>query len=168
MLDVFVKFLTVLNSNQGTGQVAFSLVLGLILGLTPLWMPHNLLVLLFIILLRVNLSAVFVGFAVFSGLSYAVDPLAMTLGDWILHQPEWQAYFTQAYNQAWWRLTHFNNTLVMGSVVLAYALSLPAFVVFWVLVRVYRKRFIAWVKQFKFVQALKAASSVKSVTEIAG
>lgn len=166
MIKLVAKFLIAISSNQHPGQVSLSLVLGMILGLTPFLMPHNLLVLLVIILLRVNFSAILVAWFVFTGLSYLVDPLSHQVGLWVLQHSELQALFTDWYNSAFWRYVSFNNTVVMGSVLIAFALSIPAFVLFWALIKVYRARFLKWINKFKIVKFLKAATGAKKVMEI--
>lgn len=166
MMSLLVKLFKALNANQYPGQIAFSFVLGMILGLTPLFFPHNLFTLALLFLLRVNLSAVIVSFAVFSGLAYLLDPVFHQVGLAVLQMPALQPLFTEWYNQAFWRFLSFNNSIVMGSVLVAYALSVPAFVVFWLLVKTYRQRFLVWVNKFKLVRMLKGADKAGFVTEV--
>lgn len=168
MIRLIAKFFIAISSNQKTGQVALSLVLGMILGLTPLLMPHNLLILLVVILLRVNLSAVLVSWLVFTGMSYLVDPLSHQVGLWVLQHPELQGLFTEWYNTAFWRFVAFNQTVVMGSIVIAFGASIPLFFIFSVLIRLYRVRFLKWINRFKVVKFLKAAMGVKSVMGVVG
>lgn len=165
-MPLFVRLFRALNANQYPGQIAFSFVLGMILGLTPLFFAHNLLTLALIFVLRVNLSAVIVAFAFFSGLAYLLDPVFNQVGLWVLQMDALQPIFTEWYNQAFWRFVHFNNTIVMGSVLVAYSLSLPAFFIFWALVKTYRQRFLVWVNKFKIVQMLKGADKVGFVSEV--
>jgi len=164
MIRILWKFLAAISSNQQPGQVALSLVFGMILGLTPLLMPHNVLILLLIFILRINVSAVFVGWVVFTAISYLTDPLAHQIGLWVLQSDALQPMFIEWYNNAWWRITAFNNSLVMGSVILSYALSIPLFIAFLVLIRTYRKTFLIWINKFKVVQMLKAAGTAAKFT----
>lgn len=167
-MDLFLKLFKALNANQYPGQIALSFILGMILGLTPLFFAHNLLTIALIFLLRINLSAVIVAFIFFSGLAYLLDPVFDSVGLWILQNASLLPMFTDMYNDAIWRLLHFNNSVVLGSVVIAYVLSVPAFIVFWVLVRTYREKFLAWALKFKIVQWLNRSTKVKSVSELVG
>ncbi|HEY9017979.1 TIGR03546 family protein [Thiomicrospira sp.] len=163
-MTIFIKLFKALNANQHPGQIALSLTLGLLLGLTPLFFPHTLLTLLLILILRVNLSAVLVSWGVFTGFAYAFDPVFHQLGLWILNHPGLVDIWTQWYNQAWWRFMSFNNTIVMGSIVVAYSLALPFFGFSWLLVRIYRQRFLVWVNKFKLVQMLKVSSKAETMS----
>lgn len=165
-MSLLIKLFKALNANQHPGQIALSLVLGMILGLTPLFFAHNLFTFALVLLLRINLSALIAATLFFSGLSYLLDPVFHQMGLWVLQLDALQPLFTELYNQAFWRWMHFNNTLVMGSVLTAYSLSLPAFILFWVLVNTYRQRFLKWVNQFKIIQILKGAKEAEWLSGI--
>ncbi|WP_028485347.1 TIGR03546 family protein [Hydrogenovibrio halophilus] len=162
-MSMFIKFFKALNANQHPGQIALSFVLGMILGLTPLLFPHNLLILLLVFLLRVNLSALLVAFVFFTGLAYLFDPLFDRFGYWLLHLQSLQTLWTDLYNQTLWQLLSFNNTIVIGSVVFSVLISVPAFYGFLVLVRLYRRRFLEWVQRFKLVRMLRGAEGANVI-----
>lgn len=165
-MELLIKLFKALNANQHPWQIALSFVLGMILGLTPLLFPHNLLTLALIFVLRINLSAVIAAFILFSGLAYLLDPAFDALGLWVLQQPDLAPMFTEMYNQAVWRWLHFNNSIVLGSILVAYLLSVPAFFVFWLLVKTYRQRFLAWAMKLKIVQWLNRSEKVKMAMEL--
>lgn len=163
-----IKLFKALNANQHPGQVALSLTLGMLLGLTPLLFPHTLLTVFLIMLLRVNLSALLVSWALFTGVAYAFDPVFHQLGLWVLNHPELVSLWTEWYNNAFWRFMAFNNTIVIGSIVVAYLMALPFWLLSWLLIRVYRKRFLVWVNKFKIVQMLKMTDKVSLLSKVAG
>jgi uncharacterized protein (TIGR03546 family) len=165
-VGTLLKLFKALNANQYPGQIALSLTLGMLLGLTPLFSPHTLLTLLLIFLLRVNFSALLVAWTIFTGLAYVFDPLFHQFGVWVLSHPGLVELWTQWYNQPFWRFINFNNTLVMGSVIVAYCFAPVFFVFSWVLVRVYRKRFLVWVNKFKVVQLLKASDKAALISGV--
>lgn len=165
-MSLLIKLFKALNANQYPGQIALSFVLGMILGLTPLLFPHNLLTLALIFILRVNLSAVIASTLFFSGLAYLLDPVFNQVGLWVLQLESLQPVLTEMYNNAFWRILHFNNSIVMGSVLTAYLLSLPAFFVFLMLVKAYRVRFLVWVNKFKIVRVLKGAKGANFLSEV--
>lgn len=162
-MSILFKLFKALNANQYSGQIAFSFVLGMIMGLTPLFFAHNLLTLAFIFFLRVNLSALIVAFVVFSGLAYLLDPVFHKLGLMLLNQASLAPLFTDMYNNAFWRILHFNNSIVIGSVLVAYLLAIPAFMVFLILIKSYRKRFLVWARKLKIVQWLGRSSKARFV-----
>lgn len=157
MLKQLLKLLKVLNSDVNPSQIAGGLVLGMLLGLTPLWSLHNILVLLLICILRINVSATLISMAVFSALAYLLDPLFIRLGERVLTDPGLAALWTSLYQQEIWRLAHFNNTLTMGSVLVSVALLLPAFLLFRILIIQYRERILAWVMKLRIMQVIKAS-----------
>jgi uncharacterized protein (TIGR03546 family) len=156
MLRAFIKLLTVLNSEAEPGQVSLALAFSLIVGLTPLWSLHNLLVLLLVLLLRVNLSAFLLGTAFFSGAAYLLDPLFHRLGLAVLMAPSLEGLWTSLYNATLWRIERFNNSIVMGSVLVSLILFVPTVLVGNWAIRKYRERVVAKVKQWRVVQTLTA------------
>lgn len=162
-MTLLVKLFKALNANQYPGQIALSFVLGMVMGLTPLFFAHNLLTLALVFFLRVNVSAVLVSLAFFSGVAYLLDPVFNQVGLMVLQMPSLEPIFTDMYNNAFWRVIHFNNTVVLGSVLVSYLLAIPAFFIFLVLIRTYRHAFLKWVSKFKIVQLLKGSSKVKTV-----
>jgi uncharacterized protein (TIGR03546 family) len=156
MLRAIIKLLTVLNSETEPGQISLALAFSLIVGLTPLWSLHNLVVLLLVLLLRVNLSAVLLGSAVFSAVAYLLGPLFHRLGLAVLMASSLEGLWTALYDSTLWRVERFNNSVVMGSVLVSLVLFVPAVLVFNWAIRKYRERVVAKVKQWRLVQALTA------------
>ncbi|MPQ76311.1 DUF2062 domain-containing protein [Hydrogenovibrio sp. JE_KL2] len=162
-MALLAKLFKALNANQYPGQISLSFVLGMIMGLTPLFFPHNLLTLALVFFLRINISALLVSLAFFSGLAYLLDPVFNQVGLAVLQSSSLEPLFTEMYNNAFWRFMHFNNTVILGSVLVSYLLAIPAFFIFLVLIRTYRHKFLAWVSKFKIVQVLKGSEKVKTV-----
>ena len=55
-MQLLAKLLKALNSDDSPWQLAFGVMLGMIMGLTPFWGLHSLLILFIVLFLRVNLS----------------------------------------------------------------------------------------------------------------
>lgn len=157
MLKLLAKLLKALNSEASPAQISFGFVLGLIVGLTPLWSLHNVVVVFLLLVLRINVSAFLVSWAVFSAVAYLADPLTESVGEALLTSQGLQAFWTTLYNSDFWRLTHFNNTLTLGSLVTALVLSLPLFFTAKGLIIKYREHVLAWVQRLKVVQLIKAS-----------
>ena len=127
MITTIAKILKVLNSETTPGQISLALCFALIAGLTPLYSLHNLVVLLLVLFLRVNLSTFIVGWIFFSGLAYILDPIFHRLGLALLTAPSLEALWTSLYNMLIFRLSKFNNSIVMGSVLFSLIFFLPVY-----------------------------------------
>jgi uncharacterized protein (TIGR03546 family) len=156
VIEAIANLLKVLNSETEPGQISLALCLSMIAGFTPVLSPHNLIVLLLVLVLRVNLSAVGLGWAFFSALAYLLDPLFHTIGLALLTAPSLNGWWTGLYNTAWFRLDLLNNTVVMGSLIFSLALFIPGFILFNLLIRRYRTHILAWVKKTRLMRAFQA------------
>lgn len=115
-----------LHSEGTPGQVAMGLVLGSIVGLTPLMSLHNALVFGLIIILNVSFPGAMLGIAVFTPLGFLLDPLFDAVGHRLLAQsPALTPLWTSLYNTPVVPLSSFNNTVVLGSLVVSLALFVP-------------------------------------------
>ena len=157
MIRLFAKLLQVINSDTEPGQISLGFSFAMIAGLTPLLSVHNLFVLLFVFLLRVNLAAFLLGLAVFTGTAYLLDPLFHQLGLAVLTAPSLEGFWTALYQSTWWRLEHFNNSIVMGSLVFSVAVFVPVVVLSNLLIRRYRQHVLAWIQKTKIMQMFKAS-----------
>lgn len=168
MLDLVAKLLRALNAEGSPTQISLGFAAGLIVGLSPLWSLHNVLLLFLVFLLRINLSAFFLSFAVFSGIAYLVDPIMNKIGEAMLTSPALSGIWTSMYNQDIWRLAHFNNTLTLGSLVSAVVIAVPLVFVSNFLVKKYRAHVLAWVRKTKIAQMLKASRLYRIYDTLAG
>lgn len=157
MLTVLAKLLKALNSESRPAQVSIALVLGMLVGLTPLWSLHNLVVLFLICIIRINMSGFLVAWVIASGFAYFVDGYFIQVGEALLFNPEYKELFNQLYMSDLWRLTHFNNTLTLGSFCVAALVALPAFFIFQFLIVNYREHVLVWINKSKVMQMLKAS-----------
>lgn len=168
MLDMIAKLLKVLNAEGSPTQISLGFAAGLIVGLTPLWSLHNLLLAFLVFLFRVNLSAFFLSWAVFSGIAYLADPVMNQLGAAMLTSASMHDLWTSLYNQPVWRLAHFNNTLTLGSLVSSVVIALPMVIVSNFLIKNYRMHVLAWVRKTRIAQLLKASRLYRVYNAISG
>ncbi len=157
MLRTIARLLRVLSSETHPAQIAGAASLAVIAGLTPLWTLHNLLVLLLVLVLRVNLSTFIVVWALFSGIAYLADPAFHALGLYLLTAEPLHGLWTALYATVVGRLSHFNNTVVLGSLVAAVVLAAGLFPLVVYLVREYRARLLAYVRRSRLMTFLKAS-----------
>lgn len=157
MLTMIAKFLKVLNSDAEPGQLSLGFALGMVMGFTPLMSLHNLVVLFLVLVIRCNLSAFLLSFGICSGVAWMIDPVFHQAGLAILTNPSLEATFTGMYNQALWRIEHFNNTIVMGSFAVSVAAFVPVFLLSNLLIRKYREHVLEWVNKSQIMKAFKAS-----------
>lgn len=157
MIKLLAKLLRVLNSETDPGQISLGLCFAMIVGLTPFMSLHNLFVVLLVFVLRVNLSAFLLGLALFTGIAYLLDLLFHRLGLAVLTAPSLADLWTSLYQSVWWRLEHFNNSIVMGSLVFSFAMFVPVLLLLNLLIRRYRQHVMAWVQKTRIMQMFKAS-----------
>jgi len=157
MLKMIARLIRVLNSEANPVQISLALVMGLIVGLTPLLSVHNLILVLLACILRVNFSTFLLALTFFSGVAYLLDPLYVSCGEALLGAEILRSFWTALYQSDMWRLTHFNNTVTLGSLAIALALSIPAFVLSKVLIVRYRVHIMTWVQKTRAMKILRAS-----------
>jgi len=168
MIEAIANLLKVLNSETEPGQISLALCLAMIAGFTPTFSPHNLLVLLVVLLLRVNLSGFGLGWAFFSAVAYLLDPLFDRIGAGILTAPALTELWTGLYNTAWFRLDRLNNTVAMGSLLFSLAAFIPGYLLFNLLIRRYRDHILAWVRKTRIMKAIAATRFYELYQSVSG
>jgi len=155
LLGILARILKVLNSETAPAQIAAAVLLALFMGLSPLGAPHNLVLLLLVLVLRVNLSLFLVSLALFSGIAWLLDPLAHSLGQTLLQAGALEGLWTAMYNTDFWRLLGFNNTVLLGQVVVALVLAAPVYFGVTFIVRNYREHLRERIHKSRLMLALK-------------
>ncbi len=161
-LQIASNFVKILREGQTPNQIAGGFALGAFVGLTPMLTLQGVFLWLVILILDVNLSAVFLSAAVFGLLSVLLDPLFHDLGYYLLTDvdslvPLWTSF----YNAPIAPLTRFNNTLVLGSLVGALVLFVPAFVSMRRFVVLYRATLGKKLSTNKLYLALKRSTLIR-------
>lgn len=128
VLKLIQSLVKALHSEGTPGQVAAGIALGSILGLTPLVNLHNALVFALILILNVSVPGAMLGWALFAPVGFLLDPLFDRIGHaLLLEMPALTPLWTGLYNTPVVPLTNFNNTVVLGSLVVSLALLYPVF-----------------------------------------
>jgi uncharacterized protein (TIGR03546 family) len=167
MIAMLANLLKALNSDSAPGQVALAFALALITGLTPLFSLHNLLIIFIACIVRINFGAFLLATAFFSGLAYLLDPAAIALGESLLTNSDYQELWTGLYQNELLRISGFNNTLVMGSLVIALIAFIPVLLLSRWLILAYRDRLMVWVDKLKITKLLKASKFYKAYQALA-
>lgn len=168
MIKMIAKLLKVLNSDADPSQISLALGFALISGLLNFFSPLNLLVLFVVFLLRVNLSAYFLGTAFFAGVAYLLDPLLHRIGLAVLTAGTLEGLWTTLYNSTVWRIQRFNNSVVMGGLVFSILCFVPLVLLSNMLVRKYREHVLAWVRKTKVMQAITASKFYDIYSRVSG
>jgi uncharacterized protein (TIGR03546 family) len=164
MLTMIAKLLKILNSEAEPMQISLAISLSMISGFLPFLSPLNLVILLIVFVLRVNLSAYFLGTALFSGVAYILDPLFHSIGLAVLTSGALEGLWTSLYNSTVWRIQRFNNSVVMGGILFAFLCFFPTVLLVNMLIRKYRDHALAWVKKTRLMQFF-LASKLYSIYE---
>ncbi len=158
LLKQLFGFLKLLNSETGSHQIAWGISLGFVLGMTPTLSLQTLLVFILLLLFRVQIGAAFVAAFFFKFMAYLLDPIFHSIGSSVLTTESLKPLFTDLYNMPIVPMTRFNNSIVMGSGVVAFLLTPVVFFLSLWLIQKYRKNVYERFKQTKFFKALKATS----------
>ncbi|HXI10346.1 MAG TPA: TIGR03546 family protein [Thermodesulfobacteriota bacterium] len=161
MLTALAKLLRVLNSEADPLQISLALAIAMAVGFLPFFSPLNLVLLFFVLVLRVNLSAFLLGTVFFSGVGYLLDPLFASIGLHALASGALRGLWTALYNTTVFRLINFNNTAVMGSIIVSAVLFIPLVAALNVLIRQYREHILRWVEKSRVMQVFKATNFYK-------
>lgn len=146
-----------LTSNDSPRQVAWAIMLGVIIGLTP---KGNLIALSLGILLcslRVNLSAGMMAIGVFTLFAPLLDPLAHRLGEMVLLAEPLRRSLAWLYQQPLGPWIGFNNTVVMGQLLIGIYLAYPAYRVGWFLGEKVQPKVSRWLMGYRIIRWLRGA-----------
>jgi len=157
MLTILVKIFKALNSEQSPGQLAAAISLAVIIGFTPLLSLHNLFILFFVLLFRVNLTIFLVSWPLFGLLGLIIEPLAERLGLYLLQMPSLLPLWESFYNTLVGRWSNFYYSGVIGSFVIALALAVILYPLSKILVAQYREKWSQKLEQFQVIKMLKAS-----------
>jgi len=158
ILKLLQSLVKALHSEGTPGQVAAGLAFGTILGLTPLFSLHNLVVAMLILLLNVSVPGAMLGWALAIPFGFALDPVFDALGrELLLGIPALTPLWTALGNLPVVPLTNFNNTVLLGSLVSALVLFAPIFFGARWAVRRYRETIGERVRQSALYRAVTAS-----------
>jgi uncharacterized protein (TIGR03546 family) len=157
-IEILAKIIKVLRASASPPQIAAGFVLGMIIGLTPFWSLHNLIVLILIVVVNVNITSVILSYMIFSLFAYIFDPLFHSLGYFVLVDiSELHGLWTALYNIPIVALSNFNNTVLMGSLLVSLILLLPVYFLIKTGVIAYRENIDAKIQKWKIVNAIKGS-----------
>ncbi len=158
ILKQLFNFVKLLNSDTGHNQLATGLACGLILGFAPFISLQTVLVFTLVFIFRIQLGAAFLSGFFFKFVAYLVDPISDMLGKWTLENPSLRDLFVELYNMPIIPLTRFNNSVVMGSLILSVILAPFSYFAFKFLIIKYRLMIVERFKKTKMWKAFAASA----------
>ena len=164
-LKLLKQIVVIFQTDISPNQVAWGFALGAILGLVPN-MFMKLVLFIVIMMFRVNVSAAFLAWAVYEILSFALDPLFDVVGFYILNINSLNGFYTWLYNLPVVPFTKFNNTVVMGSLIIGIILIIPNMIIAKKLLVYYRTHLRDKVSKWKIVKILTATILGANVIKI--
>lgn len=164
LLKQIFAFFKMLNSETGTNQLAAGLALGLVMGFSPFLSIQTFFLFLLVFIFRIQMGATFIAAFFFKFAAFLLDPVTDIVGRKVLETESLRPLFVSMYNMPLVPLTRFNNSIVMGSAVVGFALAIPAFFVFKALVIKYRSTVVARFKQTKMWKAWTGTTLFKWYT----
>jgi len=152
MIKGIAKLILALNGNVGRSQIAAGFAWGLLLGLIPAGNAFWIVLFLFSFFFTHHHGAKISALAFIKILYplyiYQID----SLGWYILHIDSLRPLFTSLYNMPFVPFTKFNNTLVMGGLAAGLALWLPVFIIFIILIPLFRKYISPKIRNSKIIR----------------
>ena len=156
---VIKQIFNLLHSNISPKEIAFGFALGSIIGLTPFFTLHNLFIFFLLIILNVNISAGMLAVVIFGLIGYLTDPIAHQIGYFLLVKTKsLEGLWTSLYNMPIVPFTRFNNTVVLGSLVISLVLFIPIVIFTEKFIVFYRNNLSKKVEQLKIIRLIKASS----------
>jgi len=161
-LKLLSKLVKLLRAGDTPSQIAWGFVLGMTIGLVSLKSLLAPFLILLLILLDVNITAAIFSALLFRAIAYFAAPLFHTLGYWLL--VEWKNLrdvWEFLYNSPLVPYTRFNNTVIIGSLVISAVIFYPVFAGGRLLLLNYRKHYAHRVRTWKVMKILGGSKFVK-------
>lgn len=156
ILKQIFSLLKVLNSETGEKQIALGIACGLILGFSPSLSLQSIFIFILLLLFKIQMGSAFVSAFFFAFIAWVLDPLFHTVGSHVLEMEGLQGLFTTMYNLPIVPFTKFNNSVVMGSGIIAFLLFPVTYFLSVKLIIKYREVIVARFQNSKFWKAVKA------------
>lgn len=156
ILKQIYAFIKLLNSDTDTNPLAAGLSLGFLVGFAPFISLQTLLFFIIVFIFRVQIGAAFLSAFFFKFIAYLFDSPADMLGRAALEFPPLKPLYVMLYNLPIVPMTRFNNSIVMGSMIISFLLFIPSFFIFKKLIAQYRSTVVDRFKNTKLWKAFVA------------
>lgn len=158
MITFIRSVIVALTGRAAPSQLATAAAMGMCLALLPKGNLVAQLLIILIFLMKVNVPLAAVSTAVFMLLTPLTDRLADPIGYALLTADGLRPLWTWLYNRPLLPWTAFNNTLVMGNLIVGLVLYVPTYHLAKRGVAWYQARLRQTVMKWKIVQVVKASA----------
>ena len=160
MLQI-LKIIKILNSDANPAAIASAVCLAMVIGLTPVASPHNILVVFCVLLFRVHLGSFIMAAILFKFVGFALQSQLEAFGLSLLQNPGLESFWTALYNTQFGRLSFFNYSTTMGGLFIALVSFIPLWLISVFLINQYRGHLMSWVQKNKVIQVLKGSALIR-------
>lgn len=158
ILQFLARLIAVLRSAATPAQIGGGVLLGMAIGLVPSFTMKALLFIV-LILLNVNIAIALVSMLLFGLIAYLLDPVFHLIGYAVLVQAEFlRPLWSVLYNIPFVPFTGYNNTVVMGSMVISLLLLYPVYIGAKFGVVQYREKVEPVASRWKIVQTIQRST----------
>lgn len=165
--NFLAKLISVLHSGDDPRYIAAGFALGSIIGITPFFSLHNLLIFCLIFLLDVSFSAATFGIFFFGLFAFFCDPIFHNIGYYFLVKVDaLKPFWTYLYNVPIAPLTRFYNTVVLGSLITSLITFIPIYFGFKWFVRFYQDNLADKVEKWKVMKVIKGSGWYQTYQKI--
>jgi len=154
------KLVQVFTGGGSAEAVALGCALGMMVGLLPKGNLTAAAISMFILATHANLAAAALSGTAFSWAGIWTDPLAHRIGSAILTEPAWQKTFARLYELPLVPWTALNNTVVLGSLILAIVLFYPVYRITWLLFHRHQNPIAEKLREYRVDKLLAGAEAV--------
>ena len=161
ILKQIFNLFKLINSDTGENQLAAGIACGFILGFAPGFSLQTVLVITMIFFLRIQMGAAFTSAFFFKIIAWMLDPLFDSVGKVILEIGSLKGLYTTMYNLPIIPFTKFNNSVVMGAMIISIILFPVLYVLSKLMIIKYRVTVVKRFQETKFFKALKATKFYK-------
>ena len=154
-LRLLKNLLQALHGGTEPRHLAAGFALGAALGLVPKGNLFAAAFFLMFFLFNVDKGMAFLSAGLFTGVGYALDSLANKIGWTLLKADALRGLWTALYDLPIVPLTRFNNTVVLGNLVLGLALYVPLYFGFLKAVKLYDTHLRARVEALPLIKSFK-------------
>ncbi|MDD4003785.1 MAG: TIGR03546 family protein [Elusimicrobiaceae bacterium] len=160
-LGILRKLVQGLTQNSSPSEVALGAAFGVVIGMVPKANLTAQLLLVLLMLLRTNAAVGLAVAAAVSALGAVYDPLANIVGYALLVKATALAgFWTALYNAPFVPWTAFNNTIVLGNLVLGIMVFVPAYLSARRAAVYYHEKLAEKVRQSRLVRYLRRSWAV--------
>ncbi|MFC1485194.1 TIGR03546 family protein [bacterium] len=157
-LKLLNKILKILHSNASAAQISFGFSFGVIWGFLPVLSIQWFLFLFISIMVNINLGMFFIAAALAKILALLISFFAHKIGSFALIDLKFlKGFWTFLYNIPVVPFTKFNNTVVMGNLIISVILAVACFFLVKSFVNYYRKYLVGQMDKYRIVRFLKTS-----------